>query len=186
MRGPSLVGLIGYAGSGKSEVASVLQSVGFSRIKFADPLKDMLRVVGLGHEQIEGRLKNEPSPTLLGKTPRYAMQTLGTEWGRSLIGENFWASIAKARMSDRLDNNVSVVCDDVRFPNEADIIRALGGQIWRVVRLGAGIGTTHESERHIDAIEHDLVITNCGTLDDLRKQVLMTPIIRIERKPCTT
>ena len=42
----------------------------------------MLYQLGLGEAHIEGALKEVPCELLGGKTPRYAMQTLGTEWGR--------------------------------------------------------------------------------------------------------
>ncbi len=44
-------------------------------------------------DKIEGSLKAKPCSLLAGKTPRHAMQTLGTEWGRNCIGDGFWINL---------------------------------------------------------------------------------------------
>ena len=90
---PGLLGIHGKAGSGKSTAAQVLIDGGFKRVKFADPLKNMLRAIGLTDQHIEGDLKEVPCDMLLGQTPRHAMQTLGTEWGRGCIGGEFWTCL---------------------------------------------------------------------------------------------
>ena len=69
------------------------------------------------------------------------------------------------------------VITDVRFPNEAEHIRAAGGKIIKVVRpsLEGKQGDTHSSETSIDEIEPDHLILNDGTLADLRAKVLGVP-----------
>ena len=86
-----LIAFCGYMGSGKSFAADYLiEKYGYTRVKFAGPLKDMLHTMGLTEEEIEGGDKDKPSDLLCGRTPRWAMQSLGTEWGRECIGENLW------------------------------------------------------------------------------------------------
>jgi hypothetical protein len=83
MTAARLIALTGYAGSGKSTLADILACEhGFTVVKFAGPLKAMLRALGLDEREIEGDLKEQPCQLLAGHTPRRAMQTLGTEWGR--------------------------------------------------------------------------------------------------------
>ena len=60
-------------------------------------------------EEIDGRWKEHPCSLLLNKTPRYAMQTLGTEWGRELIGENIWTHIWKCHVTELLVQGRKVV-----------------------------------------------------------------------------
>jgi hypothetical protein len=60
-----------------------------------------------------------------------------------------------------------VVITDVRFPNEADAIKALGGQIWRVKRLGVGAVNGHVSETAMDGYPVDQIFVNNGSIDDL-------------------
>src|ERR1044072_7313515 len=126
-----LIGLSGLAGAGKSEVANVLvEEFGFQRVKFADPLKNMLRTMlrDMGfceddiERHVEGDLKENEIPEI-GTTTRHLMVTLGTEWGRDIIHPDLWIRLWAAS-ADRFER---VVVDDVRFPNEVDLIRARGG-----------------------------------------------------------
>lgn len=159
-----LIGFTGRAGSGKSEVAASVSSIlGAERRSFAEPLKKMLAVI-----VPSGAQKTDELPELCGKTYRYALQTLGTEWGRHLIGEDFWA---QAALRD-LPQEGLVVFDDVRFDNEAQAIIALGGVIVRVERpchLDACAGVAHASEAGVsDEFVHATVI-NDSTLGELSR-----------------
>jgi len=166
------IGLVGLAGSGKSEVAAVLTGVyGFTRVKFADPLKNMLRTMlsDMGHtaEDVERYLEGDLKESLvdglhhLGITARHLMVTLGTEWGRDNLHRDIWLHLWLARA----ERFAHVVADDVRFPNEVDAIRQAGGQIWQIIRPGL-TAAAHASEQLV--VEADRVIHNTGTLFDLR------------------
>jgi len=149
---PHIIGIAGYAGSGKSTAADILVNEhGFERIKFADGLKNMLRALGLTDRAIEGENKEEPHHLLLGRTPRYAMQTLGTEWGRHCIGEDFWVHYWKMRVRARLIASpaVRIVVDDVRYPNEVQAVQSLSGALWWVSRPGVEPATQHSSEHSL-------------------------------------
>lgn len=167
-----IIGLSGLAGAGKSVVADVLvREFGFTRVKFADPLKNMLRTMlaDMGHtaedveRHIEGDLKEVPMPEL-GVTPRHLMITLGTEWGRDLVRSDLWVRLwaAKAERFDR------VVADDVRFPNEIEALRDYGGRLWRIERPGL-VSSGHVSEALPGT--PDATFGNDRTLDDLRTRV---------------
>lgn len=162
-----IIGLTGLAGSGKSEVALALRIEGFRRVAFADPLKSMLAAVGFTHEQLYGAEKGIVVPEL-GHTPRFLMQTLGTEWGRDLIHPEIWITLWRRRAESC---GHPVVVDDVRFPNEVETIKAMGGQVWRVTRPGV-VSMGHESEVHIPRLPVDQAITNDGTLHELREHAL--------------
>lgn len=130
-----LLGLAGKAGCGKSTVAQSLVDRGLAqRVRFAGPLKDGLVAMGLSREQVDGGLKETPSDLLCGQTPRHAMQTLGTEWGRKLIGGDVWVRLAMHRVDELLASGANVVIDDVRFNNEAQAILERDGQLITLVR----------------------------------------------------
>ncbi|WP_374834639.1 deoxynucleotide monophosphate kinase family protein [Paenochrobactrum pullorum] len=158
---PRVIALTGLAGSGKSTASAYLQSKGYRLTKFASPLKDMLRAIGYSEAEIEGHLKEAPRAD--GYTPRHAMQTLGTEWGRNCMGQNFWVNIWKERASSGL-----IVVDDCRFPNEADAVRSLGGTVIRLEGRG-GIAGRHVSEA-MD-FEPDCVISNDGSIAELYERL---------------
>lgn len=165
---PRVVAFTGLAGSGKSTAADYLVTKGYTRVKFAAPLKAMLRTIGLTEDHIEGHLKEVPCALLQGKTPRHAMQTLGADWARTCIGEYFWIGLWMRDVDDILDRGGRVVCDDCRYPNEAAAIRKLGGDIYRLTGRG-GVGGSHESER-MDFIA-DCVIENDADLRALENRI---------------
>lgn len=162
-----LIAFTGSAGAGKSKAASMLMSKGWARVKFASTLKEMCRAMGMTEQMIEGGEKEAPQSLFGGQTPRYIMQTLGTEWGRKTIHPDLWVSITSAEIQRHLDAGRNVVVDDCRFENEANCIRALGGSVVAIVGRG-GISGKHESE---SGVVPDFVIDNNGSLEDLEQAV---------------
>lgn len=161
-----VIGLSGFAGSGKTTAAKhLVEAHGFVTVKFAGPLKAMMRALGLGEREIEGDLKEVGHHLLGHKTPRYAMQTLGTEWGRAHFGEGFWVNLARERVLEILGTGGRVVIDDVRFPNEAATIKDLGGAVLRVYRPGVGPVNAHASDNQ--ALVWDYEITNDDSISVL-------------------
>ena len=174
---PRLIALCSPAmGSGKSVIAHHLVAVhGFVLLKFAGPLKAMTRALfaELGddattiEDRVEGGLK-EIYVHALRHTPRYVMQRLGTEFGRDCLHPDVWADIVKERAQKYLAAGQSVVIDDMRYLNEAEAVRSVGGYCIRVVRLGAHITSSHSSEGGLDKVGM-LSIDNSGTIDQLRR-----------------
>lgn len=169
-----VVGIQGKKGSGKSVIADYLLSQGFQRIKFATVLKDMLRVLlrrrgvaaDLIERMIEGDSKEVATPYLNGKTPRWAMQSLGTEWGRECIHPDLWVDTEM----DALPAAGDFICDDVRFPNEVGAIHSVGGMLILVERPDlAESGDQHVSETH--QLPFDVRCMNDGTVEDLQAKV---------------
>jgi hypothetical protein len=155
----TLIAFTGRAGAGKSTAAYYLsEGRGFTRMRIAGPLKAMLRAIGLTDREIDGDLKERPCARLNGRTPRHAMQTLGTEWGRALIHPDFWIDLFVSDVRERLSFGESVVVDDLRFPNEEEVIRKLGGVIVHVYGLSGyhAVGA-HESEAHVLGHDHSIV-----------------------------
>lgn len=165
-----IIALTGYAGSGKSTVADYLiKKHGFTLIKFAGPLKQMMRALGLGEREIEGDLKEKPCALLGGKSPRQAMQLLGTEWGRDRIHPELWVNVAMAAAAAVLDQGGKVVIDDARFPNEIAAVRDMGGKVIRVSRPGVGPVNAHTSDNQ--RLPHDLEIFNTRSIAGLQEAV---------------
>ncbi|SCM73310.1 putative deoxynucleotide monophosphate kinase [uncultured Pleomorphomonas sp.] len=178
-----VIGLTGAAGSGKSTVAQyIVEEWGGHRRPFAGPLKRMLQTFlqdqGAGFNaalrMVTGDLKEVATDYLGGRTPREAMQTLGTEWGREL-SPDLWVdawrrSVEQCELPFSADGETAlIVADDVRFPNEVAAIRALGGIIVRIDRPDAGLAGAagqHASERG-GLGEPDMTIANIGDLAQL-------------------
>lgn len=162
----TLVAFSGKAGSGKSTAASYLvEHHDFTRVRFAGPLKAMLAAVGLSDDEIEGDMKEKPCALLCGKTPRFAMQKLGTEYGRQVIGADLWVRLWKHAVEPHLVAGKPVVVDDCRFPNEGYAIRALGGKLIRITRPGAGQGAAGHVSEGFDILPDDIIENNATPAD---------------------
>lgn len=165
-----IIGLVGVAGSGKTIVARhLVERHGFERIRFAGPLKDMIKAgLGLSDEYLDGDKKNEPIPWAGNCTARHLMQTLGTEWGRRMVHSDIWVN--RWRELARDGEGRRIIADDVRFPNEAAAVKSLNGGIWRVVRPGL-VTMDHPSERAQRSIQEDFLINNATTIGEMIKSV---------------
>jgi hypothetical protein len=167
-----LIGLTGKAGVGKSTIAYILaREYGYVCVPFAEPLKDMLRAIGLTHDELYGD-KKEVVNADYGVTPRHMMQTLGTEWGRNLIGQDVWVEAWKRSLYRRY-SNANIVVDDVRFLNEVAAVRALGG---KVVNLNGSPPLNDITNRHASEsqdLPFDLVVYR----EDLTPKQLTTHVL---------
>lgn len=160
----TIIAFTGLAGSGKSTAAAhLVNRYGYTRVRFAGPLKAMLAALGCTPDEIDGHLKEQPCDLLGGKTPRFAMQQLGTEWGRDTITPDLWIRAWQAALARTAGN---VVVDDCRFPNEAEAVQAAGGVIIQIERPGAGAGAAgHSSEGQ--QLPAAVTIHNTGSENDL-------------------
>lgn len=133
-----IVGIMGAEQAGKSTLAAALKEHGFQTVTLAGPLKRMLAAgfPALTHEHLYGNRKEEPVLCLGGNSTRYAMQKLGTEYGRAMLYDDVWVDLGEEelRAMERESPGGRYVFEDVRFVNEIDMVRRLGGEIWLVRR----------------------------------------------------
>jgi hypothetical protein len=141
---PPVIAFTGLAESGKSTCARHLAlRRRFIKFSFADPLKDMLAVI------TDPRNKSAAPDILCGRTIREALQTLGTEWGRQMIGADLWIRCARRNVADLRRRGFNrLACDDVRMDNEAQFIHEIGGIVVRIIRPGL-TAMDHPSEAGI-------------------------------------
>jgi hypothetical protein len=145
------IGLIGLAGSGKDTAAEALTEGKYYRMAFADELKDLAFQFGWNGE------KDEDGRRLL--------QELG------MIGRRYSPNIWIKHVAWRVvPKGPPIVFTDVRFQNEADYVRSIGGIIVRIVRPEI-ISGNHESELKQADIAADIEIVNDGTIEDLHNKI---------------
>lgn len=166
-----LIGLTGKKRSGKDTVARMLQEHGFVQTSFAAPIREFVaQLIGLSLDDLE-RVKESHVTDLGNVTPRHMMQTLGTEWGRQMIHPDIWTSTWAARYCMYALKGENIVVSDVRFPDEAELIRAHGGWVVEVQRPGLIIGDSHASEAGIPDNLIDVKLYNDCDLAVLRDRV---------------
>ena len=144
-----VIGLTGIKGVGKSTYADQLRfdlyqegSADLVRVmSFATPLKEMLSCI-VNRDYLEDKGKIIPH---LGVNARHCLQTLGTEWGRN-INNDIWVNLARHEIGETGIH----IFDDVRFDNEAKMIKEMGGEIWKLTRAGHEIKDHHVSESGVD------------------------------------
>jgi hypothetical protein len=138
-----IIGIVGFIGSGKGTVSDILvDQYGFQKESFAAGVKDAVSsIFDWPRHMLEGDTKEsrdwreQPDAWWSEKlrhdlTPRYALQLMGTEAGRDVFHPDLWI----LSLMKRLDSTVDYVISDVRFPNEIQRIKEMGGYIVRVRR----------------------------------------------------
>lgn len=161
-------GFTGLAGSGKNAAADhlVINSY-YNEYAFAKPIKDACKVMfNWTEEHVNGSLK-EQIDTRYNVSPRQAMQTLGTEWGRNTINANLWLLRAQDEINNAMMDGKSLAITDARFDNEAQLIKDNGGIVIKIVRADIEAVAAHSSETGISDSLIDYVIKNDGSLFDL-------------------
>lgn len=197
----NIVGVLGFAGSGKDTVGSMLIEAGYEKASFASTLKDAVSIIfSWDRELLEGSTKESREwrerpdaywSKYLGYnvTPRLILQRFGTEAGRDVLGSNIWVySLLRS-----LHRDGKYVITDVRFPNEISMIKSVGGKLIRVKRgpepewydvaLAQNKGDSdkalmplmypnvHASEYSWIGTEVDETFNNESSLEELRLQV---------------
>jgi hypothetical protein len=146
----------------------LVRRYGFHLVRFADPLKDLVEDMFLIPRRYMDTLefKERPDPRWISaegqpRTPREILQIIGTDGFRA-VDPDYWVKLTKRRIDNLVlsDGVRRIVVPDVRFENEAGMLRrCYGAEIWRVVKVG-GQGTSHAahaSETELERIQSDAI-----------------------------
>lgn len=166
-----LIGITGKKRAGKDVCAAHLEKYyGFIHYKFASAIKTSVGSIFLWDDEwINGEFKETIDPRW-GISPREAQQAIGTELFRErlpeifpkfnkCIGNNIWVQRFKY-FYEGLPKTANVVVSDIRFLNEAESIKALGGIIVRVDRKGLVSIDPHPSEMEMGRIQPNIILEN--------------------------
>lgn len=170
------------------QVASIIYNIPIE--KWEDPIFKE-QIIGYGKEIV---VNGVHTPELI--TPRVILQKIG-ESLRNGVDENIWVDallntsmleVKEARSNKGIEGDAfpkesinriitvkkelpNWIITDVRYKNEADAIKSLGGILIRVDR-NTELNDDHISETALDDYDGwDYVIDNNGTLGDLRNKV---------------
>lgn len=174
---PQYIGLHGFAGAGKDAVAKILANYGYTRVAFADKLREALYVLNpivlFGNDGQDLRVKDivdtigwEEAKRAYPEVRRM-LQVIGTEVGREMIDRNVWVDAA----FKGLDKSQRYVFTDLRFENEHQAIDSRLGLLIKIERPGFEAVNDHKSEKPLPDAWFDARINNDGTLEDLHTKV---------------
>lgn len=172
LRRPKLIGICGPIASGKSTLAKYITLQNYTEYSFAKPLKEIAVSLGFENHQAWGSQSDKLEINSYWKIScREFLQKFGTEICRIELPKHIpqmselWVKLfEKAYLEHKLGDYT--VVSDIRFENEASMIRKLGGIVIKLERDQIE-GVTHVSESNFDKIEHDYCISNDGRIIDL-------------------
>jgi hypothetical protein len=108
------------------------------------------------------------------RSPRQIMQLWGTEYRRAQ-DPDYWVKKLTTRVRYYAQSSLCdlFVVTDVRFANEAALVRRIGAQLWQIKRDSlAAMEGGHSSEVSGDAFEPDAAISNNHDIRHLQQLVL--------------
>lgn len=180
-----IIGLGSVARVGKDTAAAALvRDMGFKRVGFADALKNLaldadplITPAGTptvntsaGRGRLSWIVRGSSWEQAKDQWPevRMFLQKLGVAV-RNNLGEDTWADVVRRQLE--AEPYRDFVISDVRFPNEAQMVRDLGGVTVEIRRTGyAGIG--HISETALADWDWDHVIDNDSSVVELEKKIV--------------
>jgi hypothetical protein len=192
-----LIGLSGKFGAGKTTIQRILEKKSYVRVNMADILKQTLSLHCniplhlLEGETEESRIFRE-SPVeekwqqffqemeIFSKykkegkkiTWRIVMNVYGAELFRNMVHKNYWIQCTMQKIEHLLKKGENVVVGDVRYENEKDMIKQLGGKLWFVTRENSENNIVlsdpnHSSNKTFTEEFIDEKIENNGTIEEL-------------------
>lgn len=186
MTTPKILGFIGKAGSGKDTCYELLRDIGFekdlvvTRVSNAQLLKDICHMVfgtalHTPRTMFFGTQKEKNavhSPLLHGGwTGRKIMQHIGFSFRQ--IRPDIWAQAMIAEATASIAD--IVVITDIRYTNEAEVVKEAGGMLIRLTRKWDDTDNEgfigHASETEMKDIDVDVILDNDKPLTEVRKKL---------------
>ena len=184
----NLIGLGGYAYSGKDAFADVLEGLGWYKTYMSKYLRQSLEVLNpiIGYDVLTGEVTRfKDAIDQLGyeeaKTKaevRRLLQVFGTEVGRELYAQDFWLDLCFKDVDREMRNGNDVVVTGIRYHNELKMINKFGGKSVWVSRPGHAAINGHSSDNTLKMEDFDHIFDNNGTLADLDHAV--PEFVRVE------
>lgn len=160
-----VIGITGFKKAGKDASAQELRKMFLPartvQVNFADALKEeVAKACGVTVEYINANKD----------IFRTILQWWGTEFRRKLSGDEYWIIKWMERANKLTPTPDYLICTDVRFINEAAVIRQLSGTIIRIERPGI-TSDGHASEVEQLQIHTDFTVLNDGTIEELKQKL---------------
>jgi hypothetical protein len=171
-----IIGLTGYAQAGKDEFAKSLALRSRTRtMAFSDALHDMAMILNpilsdgdTAWYTYQDVIRKEGYTQAKNHSGvREYLQILGTDACRKVLGDDVWLRVAERKFIANEEDGVHTAITGVRYANEAQLVKAYGGIMVRIVRDGYGPVNQHTSDVSVADIAVDRVVFNNGSRQDL-------------------
>jgi hypothetical protein len=191
----TIIGLTGYAMVGKDTVGQMLVQRGYTRVSFADAVRELAAHVD---PFIPGPVTGEDGVAYFHQGARVSTIVNALGWQqaklgsgeirrllqhlgngcRDILGSTVWID-AGMRLAEAIKaNGGNVVITDVRYPNEGAAVRRRGGCVIRIERQGRGPLNNHPSETEVAKVKADYLINNSYDLSTTEAD--LERILRLE------
>lgn len=164
---PKYIGITGKIGSGKTTLAGHLtEKYGYEEYNMALPLKKIGEILGFEKSELWGTQEEKLAVNEFWKVSgRKFLQLVGTELFREQLPklipsmEKIWVRCFELECKKNPEKRY--VIGDIRFLDEEETIRKLGGCIIKTVRgVKQSEVNLHSSENELDKIKPDFTIDN--------------------------
>ena len=163
------IGIAGFKGSGKDTLADLMlkYNKGFKKYSMADPIRKMGKVFHFSINEMLNPKMKEVENKFWGISWRKFAQMTGTDLFRHNFRDDVWVRFAEYAITK---TNKNLIIPDIRFNNEAELIKKYGGIVIKVRREGCN-GDSHASERGVDDKYVDIFVDNDGSIKAMKKKV---------------
>lgn len=177
-----IIGISGKKQHGKDTIAAAVQNyctdngLRFIKLAFADALKDeVCSALTITRKHLDEH--------------KHLFRVIMQWWGcykRDQVMKDYWVSRTFNKMLKEMNDHDVIVISDVRFLNEAERIKEIGGKLWRVNRTDLAHSLDfHPSETELDAYKFETVFTNDSTIQSLSVNVNIELNILLKPTPPT-
>lgn len=170
------IGITGAIAAGKDTLADMLvahESGLYTKYSLAAPMKEIAHnIFGFTKAQLTDHALKETTDEFWNITPRRFLQIMGTDMFRDVFRDDVWLKLAEKHMQNTPTQHV--VIPDIRFENEAQFIKDLGGTLVHIIRPGHEApveACKHSSEQGIDSKYIDYTIKNDSDIASLNYRV---------------
>ena len=158
-----IIGITGFANAGKDTTADyIIRKFNyFKKISFADPLKQILiNYFGLTYNDVYTTEGKNSYNQFWKMTNREIMQKVGTDAMRKGFCFDVWVKVTENILLKYPNQNF--IIPDIRFDNQAQMVKRNGGIVIKVNRVGFGgiVQSRHQSEQPISNNLIDFNIKN--------------------------
>lgn len=188
----NIIAISGRKCSGKSEISKLFIDAGFTKLSFADALKDLIcKVLQISRKELDDRKEienrfflNEDQLKIISKETSFDLEII-----KSYLGGKKFANIREflqflgtnvirnedpdwhiKQTKNRILDGINYVVDDLRFKNEKMALDELGSISFYIIRPSNWNISNHQSETELNWTNFENIFINNISLNSVKKK----------------